>query len=286
MVDAGRQQHELVDPWGVHLTWYSWSVPQPRAVIQLAHGLGDHALRYEALAQRLVAVGYTVVADDHRGHGATGLAQWRGDASRLGRLGPGGLRAAVAGVRQLTAEVRQRHPDVPIVLLGQSWGSLMAQMILNADTDDYAAAVLTGTAFRTLRHMNSGDLNARHRHLGVDQWLSRDPDAVAAFGADPLTFIANVPKLFGYADGLRLLGRPSRRVRSELPILLMVGSDDSLGGERSVRALAAAYRRVGVADVETVVYPDARHEIFNETNRDEVVADLLAWLDAHLEPAA
>ena len=286
MVDAGRQQHELVDPWGVHLTWYSWSAPQPRAVIQLAHGLGEHALRYEALAQRLVAAGYTVVADDHRGHGATGLAQWQGDASRLGRLGPGGLRAAVAGVRQLTAEVRQRHPDVPIVLLGQSWGSLMAQMILNADTDDYAAAVLTGTAFRTLRHMNSGDLNARHRHLGVDQWLSRDPDAVAAFGADPLTFIANVPKLFGYADGLRLLGRPSRRVRSELPILLMVGSDDSLGGERSVRALAAAYRRVGVADVETVVYPDARHEIFNETNRDEVVADLLAWLDAHLEPAA
>jgi alpha-beta hydrolase superfamily lysophospholipase len=277
-----------VDAEGVTIHYYSWAAEKPRGVVQLAHGLGDHALRYEYLAQQLVAAGYTVYADDHRGHGQTGLGQYGGDHSKLGRLGPGGLRATIAGLRQLTGIVRKEHPDVPLAILGHSWGSLMVQTILNEHAGDYAAAILTGTAHRVPGSMNSGQLNAKHKHLGTTgyEWLSRDPAVSQAFVDDPLTFYADVLKLFGLADGLRLFGRPTREIEKDVPLLIMIGSQDSLGGERSVRNLAKAYlKRSRLTDVEVIVYEDARHEIFNETNRDEVIADLIAWLDDR-RPAA
>ena len=174
-------------------------------------------------------------------------------------------------------------PDLPLVLLGHSLGSLFAQKLIDAHADEYDAVVLSGTAFRTLRHMSSGDLNRNHKHLGSTgaEWLSRDPAVSAAFAADPLTFEARAAALFGVVEGLRLLGRP-RRLARDLPMLIQIGSEDSLGGPRSVQLLADAYRRRGgLTDVTVEVYPQARHEVYNETNRDEVIADLVAWLGTH-----
>ena len=278
-----RTEHSYIDAQGVTIHYYVWEAKKPKAVFQLTHGLGEHALRYERLAQELVAAGYSVWADDHRGHGATGMQQYAGDTTRLGRLGPGGLRATVDDVRHFTAIIREQNPGVPVVLFGQSWGSLMAQKVIDGNAGDYDGVVLAGTAYRTLRHMNSGDLSRRHRQPGGTgyEWLSRDPAVADAFVADPLTFYADVPKLFGIPDGLRLLGRPTKKMEKNLPILLLAGSEDSLGGETSVAKLANAYvRRSKLTDVQAIVYPEARHEVFNEINRDEVVADLIAWLDA------
>ncbi|MFZ2965071.1 MAG: alpha/beta hydrolase [Rhodoglobus sp.] len=278
-----RTEHSYIDAHGVTIHYYVWEATKPKAVFQLTHGLGEHALRYERLAQELVAAGYSVWADDHRGHGATGMQQYAGDTTRLGRLGPGGLRATVDDVRHFTAIIREQNPGVPVVLFGQSWGSLMAQKVIDSNAGDYDGVVLAGTAYRTLRHMNSGDLSRRHRQPGGTgyEWLSRDPAVADAFVADPLTFYADVPKLFGIPDGLRLLGRPTKTMEKNLPILLLAGSEDPLGGETSVAKLANAYvRRSKLTDVQAIVYPEARHEVFNETNRDEVVADLIAWLDA------
>ncbi|MBC7591330.1 MAG: alpha/beta hydrolase [Salinibacterium sp.] len=280
-----RDDQVFSDAQGVTIHYYVWRSATPRGVIQLAHGIGEHALRYEYLAQALVTAGYTVYADDHRGHGATGMEQYTGDTARLGRLGVGGLRATIEAVRTLSTIAREQNPNVPLVLLGHSWGSLMVQKILNAHSADYEAVVLTGTAYRTPMFMNGGDLAAKHRHLGPTgyDWLSRDPAILQAFVDDPLTFDAEVLKLFGVADGLRLFGRPAKNLERDIPLLIMIGSDDSLGGEKSVEKLAEAYiRRSKLSDVMAVVYPDARHEIFNETNRDEVNADLVAWLDARL----
>jgi alpha-beta hydrolase superfamily lysophospholipase len=284
-VSVSRTEHSFVDALGVTIHYYSWAAPAPRAVVQIAHGLGEYATRYERLAQALVAAGYSVYADDHRGHGQTGLGQYGGDASKLGRLGPGGLRATIEAVRRLSGIARDEHPDVPLAILGHSWGSLMVQTILNRHAGDYDAAILTGTAYRLPGSMNSGQLNARHRHLGTTgfEWLSRDPAVSQAFLDDPLTFYADVLKLFGLADGLRLFGVPTRSIERDLPLLIMIGSEDPLGGERSVRRLANAYlKRSKLSDVEVVVYEGARHEIFNETNRDEVVSDLVNWLDQRL----
>ncbi|MCT9819771.1 lysophospholipase [Microbacterium sp. W1N] len=255
----------------------------PRAVVQLLHGVGEHAGRYGALIASLTAAGYTVYADDHRGHGRTGMTQHAGDAARLGRLGPGGHRAAVAAVRRLTGIIHDEHPDLPLVLLGHSWGSFLAQILFDAHPDQYSAVVLSGSSLRWPGALNAGDLNKPWR--GPDatgqEWLSSDPAVGQAFLDDPLTTVTTLPQLFGPRETLRLMGLPRKNLGVDVPMLLMVGRDDTVGGPRSVHRLAEAYRsRSGLTDITTLVYPDARHEIFNETVQAEVRADLRAWLDA------
>jgi alpha-beta hydrolase superfamily lysophospholipase len=276
------------DDYGVTITYYVWPVDDPRGVVQLVHGVGEHARRYAELAAALNTAGYMVYADDHRGHGQTGLDQYHNDLSQIGRLGPGGLRAAVAGVYQLTGIIHREHPELPLVLVGHSWGSFMAQMLINRHAADYAGVVLTGTAYLWPGYLDSGDLNRKHKHLGTTgaEWLSRDPAVAAAFIADPLCTTTPLAKLFGVREAARLFGRPARNLPGNLPLLIQVGSDDTVGGERSALMLATAYvHRSGLRDIRLIVYPDARHEVFNETNRAEVMDDLVDWLDQHL-PAA
>ncbi len=280
-----REDRTFVDAYGVTIHHYRWVAPAASAAVQILHGLGEHAKRYEWLAQKLVAAGYSVYADDHRGHGETGREQYAGDLTRLGRLGPGGHQATVEAVRQFTRIIRDENPTLPLVLLGHSWGSIIAQLIVNKHPDDYDALILSGTAYRTLRHMNSGDLAAGHRQVGGNgyEWLSRDAAVGDAFKADPLTFDAKTLKLFGIRDSLGLLGTPAKQLAADIPVLIQIGSDDSLGGPRSAELLAAAYlKRSRLSDVELIVYTDARHEVFNETNRDEVVADTLRWLESRV----
>ena len=161
-------------------------------------------------------------------------------------------------------------------------------MILNDHAADYDAVVMTGTAYRTFFQMESGDLNKHHASLGTSggqEWLTRDVAVQQAFKADPLTFDAKAAKLFGLLDGARLLGTPKKLAR-DVPIHIVIGSEDPLGGPRSVELLAEAYRtRGGLSDVSVVVYPGARHEVFNETNRVEVVAEVIGWLDGSCRPA-
>jgi alpha-beta hydrolase superfamily lysophospholipase len=276
----------FVDAEGVRITTHEWPVREPKALVQVSHGIGEHAGRYERLALDLNAAGFAVFADDHRGHGATGMEQWGGDPARLGSLGPGGLTATIEAIHRYTRLLREGHPGTPLVLLGHSWGSLMAQISVNRHAADYDGVVLSGTAYRMAGYMNPGDLNRRHRHLGTTgaEWLSRDPAIAAAWVADPLTFPAKTAKLLGVRDGLRLWGRPARSLREDLPVLIQIGEDDSVGGRRSAERLARAYReRSGIRDVTLHTYPGARHEIYNETNRDEVIGDLVAWLESHVE---
>jgi len=280
-----REDHSFVDDFGVTIHYYVWRPAAPRAIAQIVHGLGEYATRYEPLIQELAAAGYLVYADDHRGHGKTGLEQWGGDHSKLGHLGTGGVRATAKEIHDLTVRARSENPGLPIVAIGQSLGSLFLQMILNDHAADYDAVVMTGTAYRTYFQMESGDLNKRHAPLGTSggqEWLTRDVAVQQAFKADPLTFDAKAAKLFGLLDGARLLGKPKKLAR-DVPIHIVIGSEDPLGGPRSVELLAEAYRtRGGLSDVTVVVYPGARHEVFNETNRAEVVAEVIGWIDSKL----
>lgn len=276
-----RENRTYQDAEGITIHYYVWAAAKPRAVIQLAHGLGEYATRYERLATQFTAAGYTVYADDHRGHGQTGLGQTGGDHAKLGKLGPGGMRATVEAVHQLTGMIRAENPGLPLVLLGHSWGSFLAQMLLDKYSPDYDAAILSGSALRAFGHTNTGDLNAKYKHLGTTgfEWLSRDKETVATAAADPLMFIANGMKLFGIRDSLRILGKPAKNLEHDVPLLIQVGGEDVVGGVKSNELLAKAYlERSGLSDVELIVYTGAQHEIFNETNRDEVIADTLAWL--------
>ncbi|GAA3032237.1 alpha/beta hydrolase [Microbacterium dextranolyticum] len=286
MAEPRREERAFVDSHGIRI-FYDVHSPAatPRAVIQLLHGVGEHAGRYARTIADLVAAGYVVYADDHRGHGRTGMAQHHGDRTKLGRLGPGGVRAARDACARLTGLIRADHPDLPLVLLGHSWGSLLAQMLLDGHPDAYDAVVLTGTALRWPGAMNAGDLNAPWKAADAmgTEWLSSDLSVGRAFLDDPLTTTATVRTLFGLVDGARLFGLPARNLTPDVPVLIMVGRDDTLGGPRSAHRLAEAYRRrSGLSDVTTLVYPGVRHEIFNDVTRADVIADLLAWLDRRL----
>lgn len=273
---------EFIDAHGVAIVYDIHEASGPaRGVVQLLHGVGEHAGRYGALIEALNADGYTVYADDHRGHGRTGMRQHGGDVSMLGRLGPGGLRATVAALWQFTEIIAAENPGSPIILLGHSWGSFMSQMLVDAHSDAYDAVILSGTALRWPGSLNSGDLNAPWKSAGASglEWLSSDSEVAAAFAADPLTTNQPLLKLFGPADTLRLIGKPAKNLAHDLPLLIMVGRDDTVGGAVSAHKLAHAYRtRAALTDVTTLIYPDMRHEIFNETGQADVRGDLLAWL--------
>lgn len=274
---------EYIDAHGITIVYdVHPATTTPRAVVQLLHGVGEHAGRYGALIAALTAAGFTVYADDHRGHGRTGVRQHGENSPNLGRLGPGGLPATIDAVWQLTGMIRDENPGLPLVLLGHSWGSFLAQKLVNRHPEAYDALVLSGSSLLWPGALNSGDLNAPWNGPGATgvEWLSSDPAVGEAFLADEFTTTTTLPKLFGPIDTLRLIGLPKRNLGRDIPTLLMVGRDDTVGGPRSVHRLADAYRtRSGFTDVTTLVYPGARHEIFNETMQAEVRADLLAWLD-------
>lgn len=274
---------EFIDAHGITIVYdVTPAKTEPRAVVQLLHGVGEHAGRYSALVQQLTGAGYIVYADDRRGHGRTGMGHHGGDATKLGRLGPGGFRAALAACWQLTELIRAENPGLPLVILGHSFGSFITQKLVNQHPDAFDGVVLSGSALLWPGSINSGDLNAPW--AGPDamgtEWLASDLSVGRAFLDDPLTTTTPLPKLFGPIDTLRLMGKPKPNLGRDIPVLLLVGRDDTVGGPRSVHRLADAYRtRSGLTDVTTLVYPDVRHEVFNDVSQAEVRADLLAWLD-------
>jgi len=276
---------EFTDAHGIAIVYdVHQAAGQARGVVQLLHGVGEHAGRYGQLIAALTEAGFHVYADDHRGHGRTGIRQHGGPA-KLGRLGKGGLIAAKDAVWQLTGIIKDEHPDLPLVLLGHSWGSFLAQMLVNDHPEAWDAVILSGSALRMPGSLNAAPLNARWAADDATglEWLSRDPAVWKEFDEDPLTTDVPLLKLFGPIEAAKLYGRPRKDLGRDIPMLLLVGRDDSVGGPRSVHKLADEYRtRSGLTDITTLVYPDARHEIFNELQQDEVRADILSWLDAHI----
>lgn len=281
--DVVRREVRQVMDDRLELYRYEWTPAKPIAQILLVHGVAEHALRYEHVAQFFANRGYRVVAYDQRGHGATGLRQHRGDESKLGKLGEGGVRRVRRDLEAMLRLLREEEPSLKLGLIAHSWGSLTAQGLLNEDASLADAVVLTGSAWRRLRHMNGGDLNKRHAHLGTTggEWLSRDEDMVQAWVDDPLSFEAKVPELFGHVEAAKLLGRPAKKLNSDVPLLIASGSDDSLCNPSSLEKLGEDYRnRSGLTDVTVKIFPGARHEIFNETNRVEVMTFIDGWLQS------
>jgi len=294
---------------GLALHTHRW-LPEgaPKAVVQIAHGMAEHSARYARLAEALTSAGYAVYAGDHRGHGATASKADHGYFADQD-----GWDTVVADLRAITDVAREESPGLPVFLLGHSMGSFLSRAYVIEDSRELSGLVLSGTAgdpgllgkvgglvahtearLRGRRHVSTlldtltfGQYNAAFKPNRTDfDWLSRDEAEVDLYVADELcgnTFTSGF-----FADLLGGLGvindrRQVARVRRDLPILLVAGGADPVGDSgKGVRAVAAQYESVGVADVTCTIYPDARHEIFNETNRDEVTADVVAWLNAHL----
>jgi alpha-beta hydrolase superfamily lysophospholipase len=275
------------DEQGVEIKFYEWPVADPKAVVQIAHGLGEHARRYDQMAMVLNRAGFSVYADDHRGHGQTGLGQIeRRLIKKLGNLGQGGMDATFKQVLDFSKLIKSENPGKPLVFLGHSWGSFIAQKVINNSSDLYDAVVLSGSALTMPGYLATGDFNKVWKKLPGStgyEWLSRDVEIQKKFVADPLTFLAAAMQVFGIANSLKLFGTPSKNVRSDLPILVQVGEADPIGGEYSNKALVEAYRKkAGIQDIELFVYHDARHEIYNELNKDDILQDLIKWINIRI----
>jgi alpha-beta hydrolase superfamily lysophospholipase len=242
------------------------------------------------MAAVLNRAGFSVYADDHRGHGQTGLLQVSSkQTKKLGNLGPGGMDAAYKQVSDFTKIIKDENPGKPIILLGHSWGSFIAQKIINKHSGMYDAVVLSGSALTMPGYIATGDFNKVWKRLPGStgyEWLSRGVEIQKKFVADPLTFLAAAMQVLGIKNSLKMFGKPSKNVRSDLPILVQVGEADPIGGEFSNKALVEAYRKnAGIQDIELFVYHDARHEIYNELNKEEIIQDLIDWIKLRISQA-
>lgn len=274
------------DKHDVEIVFWEWPVADPKAVVQLVHGIGEHSRRYDHVARKLNSLGYAVYSDDHRGHGQTGKGMVAsGITKKQGLLGPGGMDTVLAEVRQLTELMKTEHPNAKLVMIGHSWGSMLAQRLYDKHSSDLSAFVLSGSSLLIPGIINGGKLNKKWAHLPNStggEWLSRDLEVGRKFREDPLNFVESFAQVVGVVDTLKLMGAPKKTINPNVPILIQAGSDDSLAGERGNVMLANAYRKRGVDDIVLFIYEGARHEIYNETNKDEVLNDLAKWLEAHI----
>jgi alpha-beta hydrolase superfamily lysophospholipase len=272
---------------GTQIAAYRWdSAGAPKAAVQLTHGMGEHAQRYDHVAAALTDAGYVVYAQDQRGHGASA------DPDRLGDLGEGGWNALVADIGLLSAQIRAEHPGLPLILLGHSMGSFAVQQYLLDHSSDVDGVVLTGTAAIDLlepaldldQPLDLAMFNAPFQPARTDyDWLSRDDAVVDAYVADPLCgFGIDTESAKGMFAGARRLADPEQlaALRSSLPVYVAVGEADPVNGSLTVLTpLADRLTGSGLTDVTVVTYPEARHEVLNETNSAEVIASLIAWAD-------
>lgn len=273
---------------GAEVAAYRWAGDgDPRGVVQIAHGMGEHAGRYRRLAGALTDAGYVVYAGDHRGHGRTA-----GSVERLGDFGPGGWPGLMADIGQLAGIAQGEFPGLPLVMVGHSMGSFALQQYLLDHSIELAGAALSGTTaidviaagIDPTQEVDLSAFNAAFEPARTESdWLSRDPDEVdlyiaddfCGFGVDAAAAASMLDSLTVCSDAERLSG-----IRSDLPIYLVSGSADPLaGGGELIELVAGRYKDAGVDDVTVAVYPDARHEVFNETNRDEITSALIAWVD-------
>jgi alpha-beta hydrolase superfamily lysophospholipase len=271
----------------------------PHAAVVIVHGAAEHSGRYARVAEVLQGEGHAVYALDLRGHGQTAGSTGRG------RIGPSGMAGVLADVEALVRRVHSEADQVPVVLFGHSMGSVVVQAFMVGAPPQVSAYVLSGTmgpaegteefvaGMRAAVEAGMADepLDALAGYNASDEptrtsydWLSRDDDEVAKYIADPLCGDDN-PLTYGYVAALLetiaevMETEAIARIPKVVPVLLLTGDCDpvSENGEQ-VRELERRLRDAGL-DVTARYYVGARHEVLNETNRDEVHRDLLDWLD-------
>ncbi|MEM8682457.1 MAG: lysophospholipase [Pseudomonadota bacterium] len=278
-----------------------WAADNPSMVVQIIHGLGEHADRYQRLAAALNAAGISVYSHNHRGHGEH--AELRGFFADTD-----GWETVVNDSSVVLDHVRATHDGLPAVVLGHSMGSFVAQSLAMQRSHDMAALVLSGSTWPAsykllpgrlvatvvgfasgrrnpsplLDGLGFGALNKAFSPARTESdWLSRDEAEVDKYEADPL---CGGPFTIGlwqdFLAGMSGVGSDNaiNRIRSDLPILILGGEKDPVGGDSGMGALMTHYAQTGHSRLSIKIYEDGRHEMFNEINRDDVTAHLVSWL--------
>ncbi|MGN1014388.1 MAG: alpha/beta fold hydrolase [Butyricicoccus sp.] len=295
------------------IAWYMFCPlgVTPRGIVQISHGMCEYFSRYTTFAKYLCSLGYIVCGNDHLGHGSSVSSD-----RALGFFGQkNGWSVLIDDLATLTDIMKRRWPDLPYFLLGHSMGAMVARLYLTRYSDKLDGCILSGTPahrplstvgirmansvmhshgpmYRScmLNNLATGRNNARISHPDTPfDWLTRDKTIVALYQSDAkCNFIFTAA---GFRDLFRLmyyctLPQCVKTVKNRLPILFLSGDADPVGHYgMGVRRISSLYRYAGFPDVTTILYPDCRHEVLNELNRQTVFADVADWLEQHLPPA-
>ncbi len=279
---------------------------KPKGVVVIAHGAAEHSARYGRFAEALNEDGYVAYAPDHRGHGETA-----GTLDQAGWAGPDGWNGMLRDLQLVVARARSENPGLKVFLFGHSMGSFLAQRAIQLWGDKLDGCILSGSSgamagvndmLPALEMMAQGDAARQPSDAWVQlfagfnapftprtgfEWLSRDDAEVDKYVADPWCGFAFSNRLVAdMMQGVAEMWQPENeaRIPKTLPLLIFSGEEDPVGGNtETVKQLVARYTALGIEDMEVIFYPEGRHEMLNEINREFVTEDILNWLDAHTD---
>ena len=275
---------------------------EPKAVVQLIHGIAEHIGRYDEFARFLNAHGYVVAADDHMGHGGSVENGVKGYFS-------GGWLSAVEDEKRLHDEIAAQYPVLPYFILGHSMGSFLLRTYLYTYPGTIDAAIISGTGWEPSAVIRAGLAACKLEQLRLgekrtspiltklmfgsynkpfapvrtkDDWICSDPAVVDAYTADPLCgFDATIGLARDMLTGIEMNEMRENLLKMDklLPLLFVSGGKDPVGGmSKGVLRCIDAFKRAGMRKITIRIYPEGRHEMLNEVNRNEVYQDILNWL--------
>lgn len=295
---------------GLDIHVYKWGPKEEieiKGIVQIAHGMAETASRYERFARFLNENGYIVYINDHRGHGKTA-----GERSNLGYLGnKDGFQYLVEDMYLLTKEIREVYKDLPLFLFSHSMGSFAAQEYIMHYGEELQGAILSGTNGKQGILLDLGLMVAKHEAKKQNRkaqsplmdklifggynkkfkpnrtsfdWLSRDKKEVDKYVADPFCgTVFTVGFFHDFLSELKYIEEKENiyKIPKDLPIYIFAGDKDPVGRNgKGILTLYKTYKDAGIKNVSYKLYPGGRHEMLNETNRDEVMKDTLAWIEA------
>ena len=285
--------------------WAPDTPEQTKGIVQIVHGLAEHSARYARFAEALVNAGFAVYADDHRGHGQTA-----GNPEQVGYFEDANFWESTLGDLQRLGELaRAQYPEKPLFIFGHSMGSLLTRHLISMKGKPIQGTILSGTAgdpgalgnigifianlssmlsgrkkrSSLLTSLSFGQYNNGFKPNRTDfDWLSRDEEEVDKYVNDPYCG----PKFTAgfwtdFLKGIKIINQKStyEHTPNELPIYLIAGDKDPVGDNgKGVSATFEAYKKAGIKDVSCDLYKDARHELLNESNREEVTKTLIEWM--------
>lgn len=297
----------------VEVYGYKW-LPDPeirvKGIVQIAHGMAEGAHRYERVAQYLTDYGYIVYAHDHRGHGKT--------AKSLDEIGilakESGFKCLVKDLYTLTQMIKRENPDTPLFLLSHSMGSFVAQAYIMGYGKELDGVILSGTNGKqgpildiglwiakqevkkkgrnvkspSMDHLIFGTYNKQFKPNRTPfDWLSRDEEEVDKYIEDPYCGAIFTAGFFeDFMTGLKYISslEHKKSIPTDLPIYIFAGDKDPVGKNgKGIHDLVKDYEKVGLKKVTYKLYPEGRHEMFNEINRQDVMKDVVTWLDEILK---